>query len=84
MPLITILRPGSETIELMEESALVKSEEVVDNAHEYTVATIYHLDGALVHRSVHVTLKLPVTGFGRVWNFIKSLFVPPTTKESHQ
>ena len=30
---------------------------IIDNAHERTVATEYHLDGRTVHRSVHVTLK---------------------------
>jgi hypothetical protein len=36
---------------------LVKTTEIVDNDNEYTVVTIYHLNGELVHRSPHVTLK---------------------------
>lgn len=30
---------------------------IVDNSHEYTIATEWKLEGRVVHRSVHVTLK---------------------------
>ena len=41
----------------MDDSLLVKQEGVVDNDDEYTTWVEYWLDGELVHRSVHVTLK---------------------------
>ena len=41
----------------MDDSLLEKKEGVVDNADEYTTWVEYWLDGELVHRSAHVTLK---------------------------
>jgi hypothetical protein len=41
----------------MEEELLEKKEGFVDNENEYTTWTEFWLDGELVHRSVHVTLK---------------------------
>lgn len=41
----------------MDEELLVKQTGVVDNEDEYTTWTEYWLDGELVHRSAHVTLK---------------------------
>ena len=44
---------------LMDESLLEKREGAVDNENEYTTWVEYWLDGELVHRSAHVTLKKP-------------------------
>jgi len=41
----------------MDESLLEKKEGSVDNDIEFTTWTEYWLDGELVHRSAHVTLK---------------------------
>jgi hypothetical protein len=41
----------------MDESLLVKHEGTVDNDNELTTWVEYWLDGELVHRSAHVTLK---------------------------
>jgi hypothetical protein len=41
----------------MDDSLLEKKEGVVDNDNEYTTWVEYWLDGELVHRSAHVTLK---------------------------
>ena len=41
----------------MDESLLEKKEGSIDNDVEYTTWDEYWLDGELVHRSVHVTLK---------------------------
>lgn len=41
----------------MDDSLLVKQEGSVDNEDEHTTWTEYWLDGELVHRSAHVTLK---------------------------
>ena len=41
----------------MDEALLIKSEGVVDNENELTTWTEYRLDGEIVHRSAHVTLK---------------------------
>jgi hypothetical protein len=41
----------------MDDSLLLKREGSVDNDNEYTEWVEYHLDGELVHRSAHVTLK---------------------------
>ena len=41
----------------MDGSLLEKKEGVVDDENEYTTWVEYWLDGELVHRSAHVTLK---------------------------
>ena len=41
----------------MDESLLEKKEGSVNNENEYTTWVEYWLDGELVHRSAHVTLK---------------------------
>ena len=41
----------------MDDSLLEKREGTVDNDNELTTWVEYWLDGELVHRSVHVTLK---------------------------
>lgn len=48
----------------MDDSLLVKQEGVVDNDDEYTTWVEYWLDGELVHRSAHVTLKKSPTFAG--------------------
>lgn len=45
----------------MDEALLEKKTGFVDNDNEYTTWVEYWLDGELVHRSVHVTLKQTVT-----------------------
>ena len=42
----------------MDDSLLEKREGSVDNENEYTTWTEYWLDGEIVHRSAHVTLKV--------------------------
>lgn len=41
----------------MDTSLLSKLEGAVDNENEYSTWVEYYLDGELVHRSAHVTLK---------------------------
>lgn len=41
----------------MDESLLEKKEGIVDNENELTTWVEYWLEGELVHRSAHVTLK---------------------------
>jgi len=54
----------------MDDSLLVKQEGTVDNENELTVWTEYWLDGELVHRSAHVTLKqMPVFAGGDTASF---------------
>lgn len=49
---------GDGVIRQMEESLLDGPHlSIVDNEHEHTEAVEYRLDGKVVHRSVHVTLK---------------------------
>ena len=48
----------------MDDSLLEKREGTVDNDNELTSWVEYWLDGELVHRSAHVTLKQPVTFAG--------------------
>ena len=43
----------------MDDSLLEKREGTVDNDNEFTTWVEYWLDGELVHRSAHVTLKKP-------------------------
>lgn len=53
----------------MDESLLVKKEGCVDNANENTTWVEYYLEGELVHRSAHVTLKRNVVADGIAASF---------------
>ena len=53
----------------MEASLLEKREGLVDDDNERTSWVEYWLDGELVHRSAHVTLK-QVVGFGETAGFV--------------
>lgn len=53
----------------MDESLLEKKEGAVDNDNEHTTWTEYWLEGELVHRSVHVRLKKPVTAGTSIGDF---------------
>lgn len=54
----------------MDDSLLEKREGVVDNENEYTTWVEYWLEGELVHRSAHVTLKkIPVLAGGETASF---------------
>ena len=70
MAMITILLPNGAHGEA-DESALVKSVKIIDNAHEYTVATEYRFPGSdvVVHRSVHVTIKEGMAAFPALESF---------------
>lgn len=46
---------------MLEEALLEKRTGGVDNDNELTTWVEYWLDGELVHRSAHVTLKKPAT-----------------------
>jgi hypothetical protein len=48
----------------MDESLLEKREGTVDNDNELTTWVEYWLEGELVHRSAHVTLKKPLIFIG--------------------
>ena len=53
----------------MDESLLEKLEGTVDNDNELTSWVEYWLEGELVHRSAHVTLKKTVTLTSSVASF---------------
>jgi hypothetical protein len=54
----------------MDDSLLEHRSGTVDNDNEFTKWTEYWLDGELVHRSAHVTLKKPaVFGGGETASF---------------
>jgi hypothetical protein len=54
----------------MDNSLLEKKEGFVDNDNEYTSWVEYWLDGELVHRSAHVTLKkMPAFAGGETASF---------------
>ena len=54
----------------MDDSLLEKQEGSIDNENELTMWTEYWLDGELVHRSAHVTLKqMPVFAGGETASF---------------
>ena len=55
MGMITVLVKGE--MGEMDESLLEKREGGIDNDHERTTWVEYWLNGELVHRSAHVTLK---------------------------
>ncbi len=48
----------------MDDSLLEKREGTVNNSNESTTWVEYWLEGELVHRSAHVTLKQPATFAG--------------------
>ena len=48
----------------MDDALLAKSEGVLDNDNERTTWVEYRLDGEIVHRSAHVTLKKMPAMFG--------------------
>ena len=55
----------------MDASLLEKREGTVDNDNELTTWVEYWLDGELVHRSAHVTLKkMPVIADGATASFV--------------
>jgi hypothetical protein len=54
----------------MDASFLEKREGFVDNDNEYTTWVEYWLEGELVHRSAHVTLKRALPIGGEVQNFV--------------
>lgn len=53
----------------MDDSLLKKKEGSVDNDHENTTWVEYYLDGELVHRSAHVSLKRPLVSISEVGGF---------------
>lgn len=53
----------------MDDSLLAKSEGVVDNEDERTTWVEYRLDGEIVHRSAHVTLKKMPAMYGEAEKF---------------
>ena len=53
----------------MDDSLLEKRDGSLDNEIEYTTWTEYWLDGELVHRSVHVTLKTSPALFAEAASF---------------
>ena len=53
----------------MDDSLLEKKEGSLDNDIEYTTWTEYWLDGELVHRSVHVSLKTSPALFAEAASF---------------
>ena len=53
----------------MDDSLLERKDGSLDNDIEYTTWTEYWLDGELVHRSVHVTLKTSPALFAEAASF---------------
>ena len=53
----------------LDDSLLEKREGTVDDDNEFTTWVEYWLDGELVHRSAHVTLKKPVNFGGETASF---------------
>jgi hypothetical protein len=53
----------------MDDSLLNKKEGSIDNDNENTTWVEYYLDGVLVHRSAHVSLKRPLVSISEVGGF---------------
>lgn len=53
----------------MDDSLLKKKEGSVDNDNENTTWVEYYLNGELVHRSAHVSLKRPLVSISEVGGF---------------
>lgn len=56
--------PEDEPARMMDESLLVKTEGVLDDENEYTTWAEWRLDGKIVKRGAHVTLKRNVLAEG--------------------
>jgi len=56
--------PADEPMELIDEALLVYSTGVIDNDNERTVWREWRLDGKIVKRGAHVTLKKNVAAEG--------------------
>jgi len=52
------------TLGELDDAELERKDGVIDTDHEHTTWVEYYCDGALVHRSVHVTLKQWPAGLG--------------------
>jgi hypothetical protein len=50
--------------QMMEEDLLVKTDGFLDNENEYTTWTEWRLDGVIVKRGAHVTLKRNIAAEG--------------------
>ncbi len=61
MAMIDVLLPSATAVTQLDETQLEKKLVVQDNENETATATEYWYQGALVHRSVDVVLKKPVT-----------------------
>ena len=53
----------------MDDSLLNKKEGTIDNDNENTTWVEYYLNGELVHRSAHVSLKKPLVSISEVGGF---------------
>lgn len=53
----------------MDEALLEKREGAIDNENESTNWVEYWLDGELVHRSAHVSLKKPIVSVSELGKF---------------
>jgi hypothetical protein len=53
----------------MDDSLLNKKEGTIDNDNENTTWVEYYLNGELVHRSAHVSLKRPLVSISEVGGF---------------
>lgn len=58
--MITVQLEPDGPISEMDEALLTPNHSVIDDDREYTRVTEYQLNGRVVHRSVHVTLKVGV------------------------
>lgn len=58
--MITVQLEPDGPITEMDEALLTPNHSVIDNEREHTRITEYQLGGRIVHRSVHVTLKVGV------------------------
>jgi len=71
--MINVLLPpndgGERLAGQLDADTLEKRTGVHDDDNETTTWTEYWLDGLLVHRSAHVTLKKPLTVFGEAGGF---------------
>ena len=56
--------PSDEPMEMIDESLLEKTEGLLDNDNEYTTWQEWRLDGKIVKRGAHVTLKRSVFAEG--------------------
>ncbi len=85
MEQVLIQRAENIPMELVNANLLHRLDRVdVDNEHEYTISREYHLEGKLVHRSAHVSLREWPEGFQNIVTGTLGRGITPSDDETQK